>query len=200
SNVPFLTAPTSVANNPLGVQNAVTGLFAASRNDVGNYITFMSTFARDAANFVNTEPRYITEGMGIMSIPNTDQFLSSSVWDIEFRNAKFANQIIASLPAVAPAYSVDSAAAITGIAQTMKALNFMMLAETHDSLGVSVASISTGGTTAPVLCNQDVWAYIVALLDSGNTALNTAGAIPLPVALPPGFGSVSRSAGRSTTQ
>ena len=76
------------------MQNAVTGLFSASRNDVGNYVTFLSTFSRDAANFTDTEPRYITEGMGLIPIPNTDQFFSSSVWDIEFRNAKFANQIM----------------------------------------------------------------------------------------------------------
>lgn len=200
SNIAYLTAPTSVANSPVGVQNAVTGLFSASRNDVFNYIVFLSTFARDAANFTTTEPRFITEGMGIVPIPNTDQFLSSSVWDFEFRNAKFANQIIASLPIVAPPYSVDSAAAVTGIVQTMKALNFMMLAETRDSLGVSVYSITTGSTPAPVFCNKDVWAYIVALLDSANAALNTAGSIALPVSLPTGFGSVSSLAGPSTVQ
>ncbi len=199
SNVPYLSAPTTVANTTTGVQNAVTGLFSASRNDVVNYITFLSTFARDAANFTNTEARYITEGLAIMPIPNTDAFLSASVWDIEYRNAKFANQIMASLPNVVPPLSTDTVAAIVGIVQTMKALNFMMLAETRDTLGVSIYSIDvTNGVPAPMLCNKDVWAYIVALLDSGNAALNTAGAMGLPVALPPGFGSVSSSAGPST--
>ena len=50
-----------------------------------------------------------------------------------------------------------------------------------------------------MLCNKDVWAYIVALLDSGNAALNAAGSVALPVSLPPGFGSVSTTAGPSTT-
>ncbi len=63
--MPFLTAPTSVAATTVGVQNAVTGLFSAARNDVGNYVIFLSTFSRDAANFTNTEPRFITEGMGL---------------------------------------------------------------------------------------------------------------------------------------
>jgi starch-binding outer membrane protein, SusD/RagB family len=200
TEVGYLNGPTSVANTPVGVQNAFTGLFSASRNDVVNYITFLSTFARDAANFVSTEPRYITEGTGIVPIPNTDQFLSSSVWDIEFRNARFANSIIAALPNVEPKYSADSLAALIGIAQTIKALNFMMLAETRDTLGVSVYSI-TASTPQPVYCNQDVWAYIVSLLDSANDQLNiaaNAGAVPLPVILPPGFGSVSAVAGPST--
>ena len=116
-----------------------------------------------------------------MPIPNTDQFLSSSVWDIEFRNAKFANQILASLSNIAPPYSPDSTAAIVGIVQTMKALNFMMLAETRDSLGVSPYSIDVAnGTPAAVYCNQDVWAYIIALLDSANASLDSAGSMRAP--------------------
>jgi hypothetical protein len=200
SNVPFLTAPTQVAATTVGVQNAVTGLFSAARNDIGNYVTFLSTFSRDAANFTNTEPRYITEGMGLIPISNTDQFFSASVWDIEFRNAKFANQILSALPAVMPAYSASDAAAITGVVQTMKALQFMMLAETRDTLGVSPYSIDVSGTTpSPVFCNKDVWRYIVALLDSANASLTTAGSNPLPVTLPPGFASVSTTAAPSTT-
>jgi hypothetical protein len=50
-----------------------------------------------------------------------------------------------------------------------------------------------------MLCNKDVWAYIVAVLDSGNAALNAAGSVALPVSLPPGFASVSAQAGPSTT-
>jgi hypothetical protein len=200
SNVPFLTAPTQVAATPVGVQNAITGLFSAARNDVVNYVTFMSTFSRDAANFTSTEPRFITEGMGLIPISPTDQFFSSSIWDIEFRNAKFANQIVATLHTVTPAYSNGDAAAITGVVQTMKALQFMMLAETRDTLGVSPYSIDVTGTTpAPVYCNKDVWLYIVALLDSANTSLQTAGPKPLPVTLPPGFASVSATAAPSTT-
>lgn len=200
SNVPFLTAPTQVAATTVGIQNGITGLFSAARNDISNYVTFMSTFSRDAANFTNTEPRYITEGMGLIPISTTDQFFSASIWDIEFRNAKFANQIVATLPTVTPAYSASDAAAITGVVQTMKALQFMMLAETRDTLGVSPYSIDVSGTVpAPVFCNKDVWRYIVALLDSANTSLQTAGPNPLPVTLPPGFASVSVTAAPSTT-
>src|SRR5580704_687522 len=197
SNVPYLTAPTSVAATPVGVQNAVTGLFSAARNDVGNYVIFLSTFSRDAANFTNTEPRFITEGMGLIPISNTDQFFSSSIWDGEFRNAKFANEIVSALPSVTPAFTATQVSAITGITQTMKALQFMMLAETRDTLGVSVYSIDATSVQS-VFCNKDVWKYIVALLDSGNAALQAAGPNPLPVSLPPGFASVSATLAPST--
>jgi hypothetical protein len=49
-----------------------------------------------------------------------------------------------------------------------------------------------------VYCSKDVWAQIVAELDSANNQLQTAGAIPLPVKLPPGFSLVSSVAAPST--
>jgi hypothetical protein len=198
TNVPDLTQPTSVANTPTGVQNVVTGLFYQTRFDVGNYIFATAAFGRDAANFTNTEPRWITEGLALSAISPTDQFWSTWEWDYEFNNAKLANSILASVPKALPAFAPAQVAAIDGIVQTMKALNFMMIAETHDSLGVPLYSIDSGSPAAPY-CNRDVWRYIVALLDSANADLNTAGGISLPVNLPSGFGAVSGVAGPSTT-
>jgi starch-binding outer membrane protein, SusD/RagB family len=198
SNVPDLTQPTSVANTPTGIQNVVTGLFYQTRYDVGNYIFATAAFGRDAGNFTNTEPRWITEGLALSPISPTDQFWSTWEWDYEFNNAKLANSILASVPKTAPAYTPAQAAAVDGIVQTIKALNFMMIAETHDSLGVPLYSIDST-TPATPYCNRDVWRYIVALLDSANADLNTAGGIPLPVNLPSGFGAVSAQAGPSTT-
>ncbi len=56
-----------------------------------------------------------------------------------------------------------------------------------------------GNPTDPPYCNQDVWKYIVALLDSANDSLNVAGSISLPVQVPPGFASVGATAGPGTT-
>ena len=79
--------------------------------------------------------------------------------------------------------------------QTWQAYNYMMLAETRDTNGVALwgTNLPTG-TYAPMLCNKDVWAGIVALLDSGETNLVAGGTAvaALPVSLPPGFNSVSR--------
>lgn len=199
TDVPFLTAPTSVANTPTGVQNAITGLFYSARLDVGNYAIIMASMGRDAANFTNTEPRWILEGTGIQPIVFNDEFISDFVWDQTFSNAKFANTIMASLPNIKPPYSSLQVDALVGVLQTMKALQFMALAETRDTLGVSVYSIQGGSTPQPVYCNPDVWKYIVALLDSGNAALNLAGATALPVILPSGYGAVDQFAGPSTS-
>ena len=193
SNIPFYTAPTGVSNTPDGIQNSVAGLFAGSRLDVTNYLFWMSGFARDEANLQAENPEAGVEETGLTPIPAGPQ----PVWDNEYRAADAALAVIAALPNVSPAYTAAQAAAITGIVQTLEALDFMAVAETRDTLGIPIHSAGTA-TSGPVYCAQDAWAQIAALLDTANGNLNTAGAIPLPVKMPAGFASVSMSAGPST--
>ena len=193
SNVPFFTQPTSIENSPAGIQNAVTGLFVAGRVDVGTYIYWMPMFARDVAQIWIDNPQNVQFGTGLTPIPNAD----GSPWDNEYRAATAATEVIAAIPNVSPAYAANQAAALIGVAQTMEALAFMQIAETHDTGGVAIHPTSAN-TPGPVYCAKDAWAQIVALLDSGNASLNTAGGTPIPVNLPPGFASVSSVAGPST--
>src|ERR1700722_12174491 len=45
-DVPFLTGPTTIPNTPVGIQNGITGLFSATRIDLGNYILLADGFGR----------------------------------------------------------------------------------------------------------------------------------------------------------
>jgi hypothetical protein len=193
SNVPFFTAPTSISNTPAGIQNAVTGLFAASRQDIGNDVINLSMFARDIANIQEDNPENAVDGLGLVAIPPSGDL----VWDNEYLSIGAAISLINAVPTVAPAYSAPQAAAIIGIAQTIEALDLMVVAESRDTLGIPVHA-AAGGGPGPVYCNEDVWQQIVAELDSANTQLQAAGSIPLPVKLPAGFSSVSATAGPST--
>lgn len=193
SNIPYYIEPTGVSNTPGGIQNAVTGLFASSRIDAGNYVGWMAGFARDEANIQAENPEAVVEETGLSPIPSGD----FGIWDNEYRAADAALAVIAVLPNVAPAYTSQQIAAITGVAQTIEALDFMAVAETRDTLGIPIHS-GPNGTNGPVYCAQDAWKQIVALLDTANGNLNTAGSVALPVKLPPGFGSVGLTAGPST--
>jgi starch-binding outer membrane protein, SusD/RagB family len=197
SVVPYFTAPTSVPASVTGIQNAVTGLFSASRNDQHYYLIYTSAMARDALVFLSFDPGFVTE-LGGTQPPSNSDYTSILVWNNEFTDAKQANEIVAASAKVS-SYTAAQVAAITGMMQTIKAMNFMMLAETRDTLGIPIYAVVSGASSPPY-CNKDVWQYIVALLDSGNANLNTAGAIPLPVVVPPGFSSVGHAAGPSTVQ
>jgi hypothetical protein len=193
SNIPFYTAPTSISNTPDGIQNAVTGLFAASRQDIGNDVINLSMFARDIANIQEDNPENAVDGLGLVAIPPSGDL----VWDNMYVSIGAAISIINAVPTVAPAYSAPQAAAVIGIAQTIEALDLMILAESRDTLGIPVHAAAAGGP-GPVYCNKDVWQQIVAELDSANNQLQKAGSIPLPVKLPAGFSSVSATAAPST--
>jgi hypothetical protein len=193
SVVPFFDAPTSVPTSTTGIQNAITGLFASTRIDVSVYITYAGSFGRDIFEFQGASPGTFGGVAGLNPLSSAGP---TGVWDNEYLQIKQVNNIIASVAKV-PAYSSQQAAAIVGVAQTIKALNFMMLAETRDTLGIPLYAVVSNPIDPPY-CNKDVWQYIVALLDSGLANLNTAGTIPLPVLLPLGFASVAQAAAPST--
>ncbi len=119
------------------------------------------------------------------------------MWDNEYEQIKASEYDRDERGPGARLLQRQQAAAIIGIVQTIKALNFMMIAETHDTLGIPLYAVDANPVDPPY-CNKDVWAYIVSLLDSGFADLNTAGSIPLPVQVPLGFASVGQVAGPST--
>ncbi len=196
--VPYFNAPTSIPSSPTGVQNAVTGLFSATRIDVNWDVWYVGSFGRDIFWFLGASSNVLVDVSGLIAPTSHSNIDAVEEWDNEYAQAKQANYIIANLAKV-PAYSAAQVAAVTGIVQTIKALNFMMLAETRDSIGIPIYSIGSNPTDPPY-CIKDVWAYIVALLDSGFNDLNAAGSIPLPVKLPAGFMSVGQTASPSTAQ
>jgi hypothetical protein len=194
SNIPFYTAPTSVPATPGGIQNALTGLFSASRIDINGFtITEAAGYARDGSVFTNTEPRTVTYPLGVQQTPNS----SGAIWPQEYQNILQGQQIIAAIPSVAPTYSAAQAAALVGVTQTLIAINYMLVAEAHDTLGVAIRPAGNLSAPPPAYCIKNVWQYIVALLDSANTQFTAAGAITIPITLPVGYQGV-KVAGPST--
>jgi hypothetical protein len=200
--IPDYATPHPDLTTQFGFQTFVNGLFFGSRSDIGPYITALGSFARDAGNFENADVQAITEWLGDGNpIPTADLQFGDVVWENEYQMDKTADSILAALSGVkSPApYSVGARAQISGVVNTMRALMYMYLAETRDTLGIPLGGIGLPPTaTAPIYCNAHVWAYIVALLDSANTRLNVDVADALPIQLPSGFSAVSAWAGPST--
>jgi starch-binding outer membrane protein, SusD/RagB family len=194
--VPYFNTPTAVPASATGIQNAVTGLFGGTRLDQNYYLLFTSGFARDLLEFNEGNPGLVTQPGGLQTIASAGD--QGFVWNQEYIDIKQANQIIASAQKLTT-YSSAQIAAVIGVVQTIKALNFMYLAETRDTVGIPLYAVDSN-PVAPPYCNKDVWQYIVALLDSGEAELNAAGPIPLPVGLQPGFASVGQMAAPSTVQ
>jgi len=204
--VPNLDSPTVNSATPIGFQALVTGAFGTFRgpppgSDVGYFIAAMTSFGRDAGNFTSSDNRFDTEWLGAGTPVNNSDFYGSGGWTDEFRVVATLNTALQAIPTVSPKFSPSDAAHVTGVLNTEKALVFMYLAELRDTVGVPVANVGkTPFNQAPILCVKDVWAYVVALLDSANAELNVApAAAPPPIVLPKGFASVVGSSGPSTT-
>ncbi len=195
SVVPFYAAPTAIPGTPGGVTQAITGLFSATRNDQFQVALELSSYAREVVNFTNTEPRFIEYDAGIIPIPIGSWI---ETWATEYQNIRQAQQILAALPNTVPAYTSQQAAGITGVVQTLEALNYLILVWAHDSEGIAITQSPSATALPPAVCLKDGLQYIVALLDSANTSLNTAGATTFPIKIPPGFGAVGKFAGPST--
>ncbi len=195
SVVPFFTAPTSIPTNQSGLKQAIMGLFSYTRNDQFQVVLELSSYAREDANFTNTEPRFIEYDLGIIPIP-VGAWIET--WANEYQDIREAQQILAAIPKVTPAYTPQQAAGLRGVVQTMEALNYLIIAWAHDSEGLAILQSPTATTTAPAYCLQDGLKYIVALLDTANANLDSAGSTPFPFKLPPGFAAVGAFAGPST--
>jgi hypothetical protein len=192
--VPYFDSPTSLPTTAGGIQNAVTGLFSGTRIDVEWYVYYAGAYGRDIFWYLGASPNVVYDVAGLKAFANVQNSIASGEdWDNEYAQIKAANQILTTLPKVT-SYSTGQAEAIWGVVQTVKAIDFLLVAETRDSLGVPLYSMD-GNPTDPPYCNKDVWKYIVALLDSANDSLTVAGSTQLPVQVPPGFASVGSTAG-----
>jgi len=195
SNVPFLTAPTTIPSTQTGLKQAIGGLVSFSRNDQFQGVLEMAAYAREGANFTNTEPRFIEYDLGIIPTPVGAWI---PFWANEYQNIRSAQQIVAAIPNATPAYTAAQRQGLIGVVQTMEALNYLILAWAHDSEGLAIAQSPNATTVPPALCLKDALAYVVALLDTANAYLDSAGPTPFPFALPPGFAAVGATAGPST--
>jgi hypothetical protein len=198
--VPNHNALTSIPTSFAGVQNAIFGAFDP-RPDVGNYLVWMAAMGRDATYFTNSEQRFVTELTGEAPI-QPDDFIGGTVWDALFATIKTQDTVQSYLPIVANAgtpLTQPQIEAMWGAIETQKAATYMLIAETRDTNGVAINEVGMpvpSSNLAPILCNPSVWAQIVAMLDSAYDSLGVAGAsTAFPFTFPPGFASVSGSAG-----
>jgi hypothetical protein len=183
-----LSAPSQdnlVAGTQQPVQNLVTGILATDRGQGASYsyILYQETMARNTVYLTTNEPRYVNELIAV-PIDNSD-FIGSSGWTAGFQTARASNQLLTgtTISAMAP----GDQAAVRGLIQTIKALDYMRVVQMRDSLGSPIQS-NDPSAIDPFRTKGAVLAYVAAVLDSGYANL-TAGGVDatVPVTLPAGY-------------
>ena len=200
--VPNFNALNGFPHTAAALQSEVTGAFDGVRTDIGNYNLFMEGMARNSAYFTASEQRFVSVTTGESFAGPGDIFMGPSVWDFYFNAVEGIDTIIGNVGAITvttPSGSGPLPAAqretLFGAMETLKAMYYMYVAQTRDTLGVPINQVGRSAL-APILCNKDVWAQIVAMLDSASDSLTVAGAsATFPFNMPPGFSLVSANAG-----
>ena len=168
--------------NRSSVQLLATGLLRADRGNLG--IVFPETMARDIYRIDTAEPRYITELIGGPADPGG---FAAGMWTGFFTEIRAANNLIDNIGTAGDLSAAEKSATV-GLARTIKALSYYRALEMRDSIGIPVdVDHDINSAPAPFVCKPNVLDYILALLDSANTDLTSAGSTPFPFTLPGGF-------------
>jgi len=109
-----------------------------------------------------------------------------AAWASSYAAIKLANIVIEALP-TAVGFTSQEKAGVQGFAQTIKAIDLLFVIQTTDQTG-AVLEVPDDPTSAPpnIATTAQVYARILALLDSAQTFLQNAGAT-LPINFSAGF-------------
>ena len=126
------------------LQNQVTGLIAADREQAAFFVLVLETMGRNAYRIDVADPRYTSQPLGLFS---PGAFLVDFTWNSSYRTIAGA-QLLALGVENSSVFTAQQKAGAEGVARTIQALEYIKLIETRDSLGLP---ISTGsGAVAPM--------------------------------------------------
>ena len=186
-DVPDLNNPglESLQGNPTrtGVMTAATGLLIGTRGGMGSqtgYVSVLGILGRESYDFDPAEPRFVTELL--IGPLDPGGLFGGFQWGGSYGNIRNANILLRATTAVS-GVTAEEKEAIRGFAKTIKALDLLEVIVTRDSNGAPIdVDVSPTADPAPIATRAQVYAYIVALLDSAQTHLGAGGSsFPFPV-------------------
>lgn len=191
-NVPDFNNPSleDLQSNPTPtkIATAAQGLLVGTRVQQGTqngYVSLLGIVGRESYNFDPADPRFITE-MLIGPLDGGSPAFGGNLFNFPFRNIRNANILLNAVDVVA-GMSAEQKEAVRGFAKTIQALDYLMVINTRDDLGVPLdVDRAPTGELAPIASKAEVLAHISTLLDEARTHLQAGGAA-FPFTLSPGF-------------
>ena len=163
-----------VAGSPQTLQTLASGILGATRRAAGvavtNYYLFGSIQARDVLRLDPNDNRLTQEFF--VTTPDPSSFIGGADWQFTY----IANRAITSLydqPAFT-ALSAGDKAITRGFFNTVKAFNYVHIAETRDTVGFAIQQ-KDPTVLPPILCKPGALDAVSKLLDSAYADLTAAG-------------------------
>jgi len=175
-----------VQENPsrVTVTQMTRGVLEGYRQNSGFPLAF-SIIGRDAYNLQSAEPRNTGELLGTSRLDPGG--FGAGFWAANYRTARTAEVLLASLPS-STALTDAEKSTVSGIVNTIKALELFTVWAAHDTAGMVVDVSGPPDEPAPLLCRDPAINAIAALLDEALAEINAGVTNNFPyTALPAGF-------------
>jgi len=190
--------PDPIGQNPSRqrVATAAVGILIAARQNAADFVLDVGIIGREAYRFDGSDPRFVTELHGSLLDAGSAAF-GGDHWFEPYATIRSANNLL-NVIGTATALTAAEQNAVKGFAQTMKALQYLEVVNSHteDSIPIDVDRDPITGTPAPFVSNDSAYRFIVGLLDSAATNLRNGGAA-FPFTLSAGFAGFNTPAGAS---
>lgn len=187
-NVPNYNSPTTEAmgKDPNGIQLLATGILVSERGALAGYNRDVGIFGREVYNYFTTDGRTVQNYLvGLASPQRLDPGgFAAGNWAGRYQNMKNAITLIEA--SSKSNLSAAQKSAVEGWAKTWRALDLLYIIATRDSIGAPVEIPATPNVPAPFVSRDDVYKYVIALLDEGKTNL-AAGGASFPFTMHAGF-------------
>jgi hypothetical protein len=194
-DVPNLNAPgiDSLRNpTPSQVEALAVGLLIGARKGmterVGAVVEW-GVLGREAIVLTPSDPRFINQLLA-GSLSAGDANFGGNFWVIPYANLRGANLLLNSLDNPALVGLTDAQKeALRGFAQTMQAVDYLQVIDSHDVNGVVLdVNHDLGAAPGAIVTSLDTaYTFVETLLDGAQTHLTAAGATPFPFKLGSGF-------------
>jgi hypothetical protein len=167
-----------------GILAASTGLVIGHRIQVAQtngFVSLTGILGRESYCFDKADPRFITEMLEAPSLDASSPAFGGNEWQQPYQNIRNAFTILGAMEAVpvdpVAGVTVGEKAAITGFAETMQALDFLVIHNTRWTIGGPIdVNKPLEERPAPVKTKEEILAHVVQLLDDAAVKLATPGA------------------------
>lgn len=175
-NIANPNTPAAIGTNPsrAEVAAAATGLLIGTRTRIDLFFLEAGIIGREAYRFDPADPRFVTELLQGPLDPGGGAF-GGGFWTVQYQNIRSAYQLLNAI-GTATALTTAEQEAVRGFAQTIQALDFLVIVDGHtqDSIPIDVNKPVTD-PPAPFVTNAEAFNHINRLLDSAQTHLLAGG-------------------------
>jgi hypothetical protein len=178
---------------------ATQGLFISARVAMASragYVSALGIIGRESYNFDGSDPGFSTE-MLVGPLDGGSPAFGGALWTPRYRAVRGAANVLLAVAEVSDAdLPPAEKSGIRGIANTMMALQLLLVLNTRDTNGIpTTTNPDPTGDPTPFRTKSEAFADIVALLESAATDLGAAGtSFASDLSLPPGYATANTPA------